>query len=85
VDRRTAGTCGDTRLAQNGDRSALSQHVFERTQLSVDVPERCQLRQDERIVALSEPVQVEDQPAEVAIAKLPGLAQEARAPSCASA
>ncbi len=79
VDRGAPGTCCDTGLAQDCYRSALAERSFDRAQLGVDLIERCQLREYERVVALSEPVQVEDQAAEVAVGELARLAQEARA------
>ena len=45
--------------------------------LGVDVSERRQLRQHQRVVALAEAMQVEDEASEVAIGELACLAQEA--------
>jgi hypothetical protein len=78
VERRAARARGDAGLVQDGHRLVLSQGALKRTQLSVDVAERAQLGDHERVVALSEAVQIEDQPAEVAIGELTRLAQEAR-------
>jgi hypothetical protein len=84
VDRRAAGTCCDAGLAQDGHRPTLSQHAFERTQLGIDMGDRCQLGEDQRVVALSEAVQVEDEAPEIAIAELARFAQKTRAPSGAT-
>ena len=59
--------------------------VLERAQLGVDLAERVQLGEHERVVALAEAVQVEDEPAEVAVGELARLAQEARAAARAPA
>ncbi len=85
MDRRAAGARGDAGLAQHGDGPTFSQRVFKCTQLGIDVSERRQLGEDQSVVALSEPVQVEDQAAEVAVAELACLAQEARAAPYAAA
>ena len=58
---------------------------LERAQLGVDAGERAQLGEHQRVVALSEAVQVEDEPAEVAVGELARLAQEARAAAHATA
>ncbi len=58
---------------------ALAQGAFDRAQLAVDVAERRQLGEHERVVALPEAVQVEDESAEIAIRELACLAQEAQA------
>jgi predicted dinucleotide-utilizing enzyme len=81
VERRAAWAGGDAGLVQDRHRLVLSQGALERPQLGVDVAERAQLGDHERVVALSEAVQIEDQPAEVAIGELTRLAQEARAPA----
>ena len=52
---------------------------LESPQLAVDVAERVELVEHERVVALPEAVQVEDQSSEVAVGELAGLAQEAHA------
>ena len=57
-----------------------SSAALERPQLAVDVAERVELRQHERVVALAEAVQVEDEAAEVAVGQLAGPAQEAGTP-----
>jgi hypothetical protein len=62
VDRRAARTRGDARLAQDGQRLAFSEGGLQRAQLAVDTAERAQLGAHERVVALAEAVQVEDQP-----------------------
>jgi hypothetical protein len=83
VDRGAARAGADAGLAENRHRGTLSQRRFERAQLAVDVAEGVQLVEDERVVSLAEAVQVEDEPAEIAIRELAGLAQEAHAPSYA--
>ena len=85
VDGGAARTGGDAGLAQHGDRLALLQRAFERAQLAVDAIEHAQLGDHQWVVALAEAVQVEDQPAEVAVGELTGLAQEAHAPARAPA
>jgi len=85
VDRGAARARGDACLAQNGDRLALAERAFDRSQLAVDLRERGQLREYQRVVALPEAMQVEHQPAEVAIGELTCLAQEARTAACATA
>ena len=85
VDRRAPRTSCDAGLPQDGHRPTLPQHAFQRAQLGVDVPERRQLGENQRVVALPEAVQVEHQPAKVAIAELARPAQEARtAPGAAA-
>ncbi len=56
VERRTARAGGDAGFAQDGHGLVLSQGALQREQLGVDVPERVQLGDDERVVALSEAV-----------------------------
>ena len=85
MDGGAARAGGDAGLAQDGDGLALAEGGFERAQLGVDVPERGELGQHERVVALAEAVQVEDEPAEVAVGELARLAQEARAAADAAA
>jgi hypothetical protein len=79
VDRRAARAGGDAGLAHDRHRLTLSQGCLEYAQLGVDVAERGELGDHQRVVALAKAVQVEDQPAEVAVGKLARLAQEARA------
>jgi hypothetical protein len=79
VDGGAAGAGGDARFAQNGDGHAFFQGVLQRAQLGVDVAEGVQLGQHQRVVALPEAMQVEDQPAEVPVGQLARLVQEARA------
>ena len=78
VDRGAAGAGGDAGLAQDRHRLALCQGGLERAQLGVDVAERAQLGEHQRVVALAEAVQVEDQPAE-------DRGRRARAPCAGSA
>jgi hypothetical protein len=74
MNRRAARTGGDAGVAQDRHRLALGERGFERAQLGVDVPERAELGDHQRVIALAEAVQVEDQPAEVAIGELASLA-----------
>jgi hypothetical protein len=84
VDRRAAGTGGDAGLAQHGHRLTFLQGALERAQLGVDLRERVQLGEDQRVVACSEAMQVEDETAEIAVGQLARLAQKARTPTCPS-
>lgn len=52
----------------------LGEGSFERAQLGVDLTERAELGEYERVVASAEAVQVVDQPTEVAVGELAGLA-----------
>ena len=79
MDRRAARAGGDAGVAQDGHRLVLGERAFERAQLGVDLAERRELGEHERVVALAEAVEVEDQAAEVAVGELARLAQEARA------
>jgi hypothetical protein len=81
VNRRTPGTRGDARLAEHRDLALVAQRALDRAQLPVDLPERPELREHELIVSGAEPVEVEDEPAEVAVRELAGFAQEAEAPA----
>jgi hypothetical protein len=85
VDGRAAGACGDPRHAQDRYGLALSERGLERAKLAVDLTERAQLREHERVVSLAEAMQVEDQATEVAIGELAGLAQKARTAAQAAA
>lgn len=85
MNGRTARAGRYSRLAQDSDRLALLQGRLDRAQLTVDVPERRQLAEYQGVVALAESMQVEDQPAKVSIGELARLAQEARAPTGATA
>ena len=85
VDRRAARAGGDAGVAQDRHRLVLGEGAFERAQLGVDVAERRELGEHQRVVALAEAVQVEDQAAEVAVGELARLAQEARAAAHAPA
>jgi len=70
VDRRATRARGDARLAQDRQRLALLERGFERAQLGVDLAQSAELGEHERVVSLSEAVQAEDQPAQVAICEL---------------
>jgi hypothetical protein len=85
VDRSAAHAGGDARLAQDRHGVALAERGFERAHLDVDVFERAQLVEHQLVVALAEPVQVEDESAEVAVCELARLAQETHPPSDAAA
>jgi hypothetical protein len=85
VDRGAARTRGDARLAQDGDGLARGERGFDRTQLGIDLREGGELREHERVVALPEAVEVEDETPEVAVGELPRLAQEACATAHAAA
>ena len=85
VDRRAARAGGDAGVAQDGHRLVLGEGAFERAQLDVDLAERRELGEHERVVALAEAVEVVDQTAEVAVGELARLAQEARAAAHAPA
>ena len=85
MDRGAAWAGGDAGVAQHRHRLVLGEGAFERAQLGVDLTERAELGEHERVVALAEAVQVVDQPAEVAIGELARLAQEARAAAHAPA
>jgi hypothetical protein len=74
VNRRAARAGGDAGVAQDRYRLALGERGFERAQLGVDVSERAELGDHQRVVTLAEAVQVEDQPAEVAVGELTSLA-----------
>ena len=84
VDRGAARAGRDPGLAQDRDGLTLAEGRFQRAQLGVDLPKRVQLVEHQLIVALAEAMQVEDEPAEVAVGELPSLAQEARSATCAS-
>jgi hypothetical protein len=79
MDRRAARAGGDARLAQHRQRRALSQRRFEGAQLCVDPAKRRELRLHDVVVALPKAVQVEDEPAKVAVGELARRAQEAGA------
>ena len=81
MNRGAAWTGRYAGLAQDRDRLALLQSGLDRAQLPVDVAESRQLGEHERIVALAELMEVEDQASEVSIGELAGLAQEANAPT----
>jgi hypothetical protein len=79
VDRCAARACGDAGLAQHADALALPERLLQCAQLPVDVIQRRQLGGNQLVVALAEAVQVEHQPAEIAISELPCLAQKTQA------
>jgi hypothetical protein len=85
VDRSAARTCGDAGLAQDRHRPPVGEHVFQSPDLPVDLPERGELCEHERVVALSEAVQVEDEAAEVSVGELSRLAQKREATPGSSA
>ena len=85
VDRGAARAGGYPGLAQHGDRLGARAAPLDRAQLAVDLAERVQLGEHQRVVALAEAVQVEDEAAEVAVGELAGPAQETRPPSGAPA
>jgi hypothetical protein len=85
VDRRAARAGSESSLAQDRHRLALAQGRFERTQLGVYVAQRAELAQHELVVSLVEAMQVEHEPAEVAVGELAYLAQEADAAAQAAA
>jgi hypothetical protein len=74
VDRRAARAGGDARLAQDRQAAALLEGCFQGAHLRVDLPQRRQLGEHERVVAPTEAVQVEHQAAEVAVCELTRLA-----------
>jgi hypothetical protein len=78
VDGGTSRARDHTRLAQRGDASALLESPFQRAQLAVDRRERPELGQYERVVALREAVQLEDQTAQIPVGELARPAQEAQ-------
>lgn len=63
----------------------VAQAVFESAQLGVDLAQRRELGEHQRVVALAEAVQIEHEPTEIAIGKLARLAQKARATAHAPA
>jgi hypothetical protein len=85
VDRRAARTSRDAGLAQDRHRLALLERGLEHAQLAVDVAEGRELGDHQRVVALAEAMQVEDQPAQVAVGELARLAQKACTPAHAPA
>jgi len=85
VNRGTARACGDPDFAQHRHRPVVAQAVFEPAQLGVDLTQRGELGEDQRVVALAEAVQVEYESAEIAVGKLARLAQEAGATTHAPA
>ena len=80
-----AGARCDAGLTQHGHGLLLAECGLQRAQLRIDLAERAQLGDHQGVVALSEAVQVEDKPAEVAIGELARLAQKARAAAHAPA
>jgi len=85
VDRRAPRAGGDAGFTQDRERVALLQGALQRAQLGVELADRAQLGEHQRVVALAEPVKVEDQASEVAVGELARLAQEARAAAHAPA
>jgi hypothetical protein len=85
VDRGAARAGGDAGLAQDGDGATLAECAFQRPQLGVDMPDRGQLGEHQRVVALAEAMQVEHEPTEVSVGELTRLAQEPRTATCATA
>jgi hypothetical protein len=81
VDRGAAGAGGHAGFVQDRHGPALLEGALELTQLGIHLAESAQLGEDQRVVALSEAVQVEDQAAQVAVAELPCFAEEAQAPA----
>ena len=81
VDRGAARACRHARLAQDGHGAALGQGSFEGAQLGVDASDRLELGEHQLVVASAEPVQVEHEPAEVAVGQLARLAQEPHTPA----
>jgi len=79
VDRRASGAGGDAGLVQDGHGPTFLQSGLKRGQLGVDLAERVQLCHHQRVVALPEAVQGEDQAAEVAVGELTRPAQKADA------
>jgi hypothetical protein len=67
------------------DRLAFLQRVLECAKLGVELAERVQLGQHERVIALTEAMEVEDEPTEIAVGQLTRLAQKAGAPPRAAA
>jgi hypothetical protein len=84
VDRGAARARGDAHFAQHGHGPAIVQRVFELAQLRVDLAQRRELGEHERIVALTEAMQVEHQSTEVAVGELAPLAQKTRSTTHAS-
>jgi hypothetical protein len=79
VDRGAARARGYPGLAEDRYRSPFREGGLDRAQLAVDQPQRVELRDHERVVALAEAVKVVDEATEVAVGELAGAAQEARA------
>jgi hypothetical protein len=74
VDGGAARACRDTGFAQDRHGLMLIEGGLQRAQLRVDLAERAQLGDHQSVVALPEAVQVEDQPAKVAVGELARLA-----------
>jgi len=79
VDRGASGAGGDAGLVQDRHGPTFFQGGLQRDQLGVDLAECVQLRHHQRVVALPEAVQGEDQAAEVAVGELTSPAQKAGA------
>jgi hypothetical protein len=72
VDGGAPGAGRDSCLAQHSHGLALLQRRLYRPQLVVDVAERAELREHQRVVSGSEAVQVVDQAAQVPVGQLAG-------------
>jgi hypothetical protein len=64
----------DAGVAQHRHRLIFGESSFERAQLRVDVSKCAELGVYQRVISLAKAVQVEDEPAEVAVSQLARLA-----------
>jgi hypothetical protein len=85
VNRGTARARRDPDFAQHRHRPVVAQAVFKPAQLGVDLAQRRELGEHQRVVALAKAVQIEYEPTEIAVGKLARLAQEACATTHAPA
>jgi hypothetical protein len=85
MDCRAAWAGGDAGVSQYRHRLMLGEGSFECTQLSVDVSKGAELGDNQRIIALAEAVQIENESTEIAVGKLASLAQKASAAAHTSA
>lgn len=85
MNRGTAWACRDPNFTQHRHRPVIVQAVFESAQLGVDLTQRRKLGEHQRVVALTEAMQIEYESTEIAIGELARLAQEACATTHASA
>src|SRR5262249_12708907 len=78
VDSGAAWTRGNSHFAQHRHRPTVHEHRFQFAQLGVDLAQRRELGKHQWVIALAKAMQVESDPAEVAVGQLARLAQKTR-------